>query len=366
MKVKDLTELALNAVIRPPRKHYKLESFPMFLYISDEGENNSMKIIRNPVNICNRRQEKIIGSIYTIDSSEKNFINSEMPCVIYLHGNASTQQEGTFLIPNLCQYGIAVFLFDFAGCGESEGEYISLGLYEAEDVALLIEQLVTLFNLGPFILWGRSMGASTSLMTELKNIENEKYRIVGMIIDSTFSRLEYVCKSIGIKNNISQVFAPLAIWFLNLKVKSNAGFSIYDVNPIEYAKNKDKPPAIFGHSPDDELIPYEQALDVFNAYSNDDKVLIELEGGHDDERQNMWYDTCFKFILEKLAPYYNCHDEDPVFDFRYRIIKSEKKHSHFKSFQELVDFSNEHGGKDKSVTVIPIESDIICYFADAV
>jgi alpha/beta superfamily hydrolase len=34
-----------------------------------------------------------------------------------------------------------MFCFDFAGCGLSEGEFISLGWWEREDVAMVVEHL---------------------------------------------------------------------------------------------------------------------------------------------------------------------------------------------------------------------------------
>lgn len=39
------------------------------------------------------------------------------PCVIYLHGNASSRMEGLSLIELLIPYDISVVVLDFAGCG---------------------------------------------------------------------------------------------------------------------------------------------------------------------------------------------------------------------------------------------------------
>jgi alpha/beta superfamily hydrolase len=36
---------------------------------------------------------------------------------------------------------VTLFAFDFTGCGRSEGDYISLGWYEREDVECVIEFL---------------------------------------------------------------------------------------------------------------------------------------------------------------------------------------------------------------------------------
>ena len=37
--------------------------------------------------------------------------------------------------------GINVFCFDFAGCGQSEGEFITLGVRESEDLKIVVQFL---------------------------------------------------------------------------------------------------------------------------------------------------------------------------------------------------------------------------------
>ena len=58
--------------------------------------------------------------------------------------------------------------FDFAGCGLSEGEYITLGYNEREDVYSVVNYARTEFRVTNVILWGRSMGAATSLLYTAK------------------------------------------------------------------------------------------------------------------------------------------------------------------------------------------------------
>ena len=60
---------------------------------------------------------------------------------------------------------IGVLIFDFAGCGRSTGEYISLGHFESEDFYQILHTFKHYFPyVKDIILWGRSMGAVTSLM----------------------------------------------------------------------------------------------------------------------------------------------------------------------------------------------------------
>ena len=54
--------------------------------------------------------------------------------------------------------------YDFSGCGNAEGDYITLGWYEWEDLAQVITYLLKKQEVTNIGLWGRSMGAVTSLM----------------------------------------------------------------------------------------------------------------------------------------------------------------------------------------------------------
>jgi pimeloyl-ACP methyl ester carboxylesterase len=78
-----------------------------------------------------------------------------------------------------------VACLDCAGSGNSEGNYVTLGYYEKEDIRALIEFLKNEFLFTKFILWGRSMGAVTSLLYAAKYQDVE-----AVVSDNAFSDLE--------------------------------------------------------------------------------------------------------------------------------------------------------------------------------
>ena len=51
----------------------------------------------------------------------------EMPCVIYMHGNASNKTEGLSMWKSIVAKGMNLCTFDFSGCGKSEGDWVTLG-----------------------------------------------------------------------------------------------------------------------------------------------------------------------------------------------------------------------------------------------
>jgi alpha/beta superfamily hydrolase len=58
-----------------------------------------------------------------------------------MHGNGSSRREAKGVLSFLLPLNITVFLFDFSGCGHSQGKYISLGYYEKEDLSVVLQYL---------------------------------------------------------------------------------------------------------------------------------------------------------------------------------------------------------------------------------
>ena len=63
--------------------------------------------------------------------------------------------------------------FDFCGCGISEGKYISLGYYESLDTSEVIDYIQKHFKVEKIGIWGRSMGATTAILTAIKRTDIE-------------------------------------------------------------------------------------------------------------------------------------------------------------------------------------------------
>lgn len=80
---------------------------------------------------------------------------------------------------------MTLFCFDFAGCGKSEGEFISLGWHERDDVNVIVNYLRKERKVNTVGLWGRSMGAATALLHS-----NRDHSIAGLVLDSAFSDLK--------------------------------------------------------------------------------------------------------------------------------------------------------------------------------
>ena len=98
---------------------------------------NFLKLIQNT--IYNRRNLKLYCSFWEPFDEEREY--DRLPCVVYLHGNSSSRAEAVSEVVYLLPMNICLFAFDFSACGKSEGDYISLGWYERDDVECVIEHL---------------------------------------------------------------------------------------------------------------------------------------------------------------------------------------------------------------------------------
>lgn len=105
--------------------------------------------------------------------------------------------------------------FDFSGCGNAEGEYVTLGYYEWMDVEEVYIHIKAKEKVNDVGIWGRSMGAVTA-MRYLKT--NESLKVA--VFDSPFSSLENLVLDL-VKNNskIPKIVASGALMIINKTIK---------------------------------------------------------------------------------------------------------------------------------------------------
>jgi hypothetical protein len=53
-------------------------------------------------------------------------------------GNSSSREEALTIMDRVLPLNISLVALDFSGCGHSEGEFITLGWHEKDDVATVV------------------------------------------------------------------------------------------------------------------------------------------------------------------------------------------------------------------------------------
>ena len=86
---------------------------------------------------------------------------------------------------NIMKHKIAVCGFDFCGCGNAEGDVLSMGYYEQHDIRIVVDHVLKKFPINQISLWGRSLGAVSSLLYIGINAE-----VKSVVLDSPFKHLK--------------------------------------------------------------------------------------------------------------------------------------------------------------------------------
>ncbi|XP_039033777.1 uncharacterized protein LOC120169725 isoform X2 [Hibiscus syriacus] len=220
-----------------------------------------------------------------------------LPCVIYCHGNSGCRADASEAAIILLPSNITVFTLDFSGSGLSGGEHVTLGWNEKDDLKAVVDYLREDGNVSFIGLWGRSMGAVTSLMYGA-----EDPSIAGMVLDSPFSDLVDLMLELvdTYKFRLPKFTVKFAIQFMRKSIQKKAKFDIADLNTIKVAKSCFVP-ALFGLAIGDDFIRPHHSDRIFEAYMGD-KNIIKFEGDHNSPRPQFYFDSINIFFHNVLQP----------------------------------------------------------------
>ncbi|CAN0334893.1 unnamed protein product, partial [Laminaria digitata] len=177
----------------------------------------------------------------------------QLPCVVYMHGNSSARVEALPQLSLALSLGATLVAFDFAGSGRSEGEYVSLGYYERDDLKAVIEHLRRSGEVGAIALWGRSMGAATALLHGDRDMS-----IAALVLDSAFADLTQLAEEMVERGRQAGLTVPAFVVKMVLRmirgtVTKTANFNVRDLRPIEHA-GQTFIPALFVAGRNDDFI----------------------------------------------------------------------------------------------------------------
>lgn len=289
--IKDSYQALVNAIIRPPRSQYDVHQLgPVeFLFCGRKFHRIDMELV-------NSRNMVIKCSLWEPIPSERQVV--AMPCVIYMHGNSSSRLESLSALSVVLSIGACMFAFDFAGSGQSDGEYVSLGAYEKDDLEKVVEYLRGTGHISTIALWGRSMGAATALLHGDRDPS-----IAGMVLDSAFADLVMLAEELVEKGRSQGLFAPnfvvkMAISFIRSSVQKAANFDIKQLSPIANA-DKCFIPAVFVCGINDNFVSPNHSRRIYERYGGD-KNLVEVEGDHNTPRPRYLYDSIAIFLQNVL------------------------------------------------------------------
>ena len=297
-------ETLWKAIIRPYRDIYKIKDLgnPKFSFFA-------RTYIRKDYDLISSEGYLMKCSFYEPEISFRP--KKIMPVVLYLHGNSSSRLEGMGVLREVLKRDMNLFTIDFPGCGLSEGDYISLGYHESRDVKVVVDFIEKLPGVGNIGLWGRSMGAATTMIYAHKDD-----RIKAIVMDSPFADFSILAKELVLKQiKLPNFLIDGALKIVNMTVRKKNGLDIEKLKPIDSAP-KTKQPAIFVHANNDELINNRHSEMLLNAYGGKNKKLKRCEGNHNSRRPFKIMKEIGEFLYNNLVnnnP--NINDNKKVDDF---------------------------------------------------
>jgi len=175
--------------------------------------------------------------------------------VLFCHGNGGNIRHRLDSINVLNELGLSCFIFDYRGYGCSEGKPSEEGTYL--DARAAYEWLTESKKIRAesIIVFGRSLGGS--IAAQLAG----KVRPRGLVLESCFTSYT----------------AMGARFYPYMPVR---WFARFGYRTVDYVKQIDCP-VLFVHSRNDEVIPFEFGLELYDA-APEPKEFVEIRGGHND------------------------------------------------------------------------------------
>jgi alpha/beta superfamily hydrolase len=289
-------EELVNAIIRPPRAEYDVEDMG-----SRELRVGQLVVTRQDLELPGHRG-KLVCSHWEPGPASRSAV--QMPCVIYMHGNCGCRAEAMDILDLVLSGGMTLFALDFGGCGLSEGEHISLGWWEREDLDSVVKYLrgeipaldgskcETVSTLG---LWGRSMGAVTALLHGDRDPS-----IAAMVLDSPFSSLRELAGELvnHLDFKIPSFAVSAALSVVKSSVKKRAGFNLDELAPVEHA-DRCFIPALFGHADDDDFI-LKRHSELIHAKYAGDKNMVTFPGDHNSQRPQFFHASALIWLQNTM------------------------------------------------------------------
>jgi fermentation-respiration switch protein FrsA (DUF1100 family) len=192
-----------------------------------------------------------------------------------VHGNGSNRNvadSGSLNIAGeLVRHGFNVLMFDLHGCGESDGNTVSGGYYEKDDLkgAVAYVRQRGYENIG---VLGFSLGAVSALLAAAEDTE-----IDVVVADSSYADLNDIMEPEFAKRTKAPKIFLRPILFM---IKIMYGVDFTAIRPIKVVAKIAPRPILFIHGEADDMIPVEHARRLLEASQNPDNILWIVPGGH--------------------------------------------------------------------------------------
>jgi len=197
--------------------------------------------------------------------------------ILFCHGNAGNISHRLDSIQIFHRLGLAVFIFDYRGYGQSEGKPTESGTYRDVEAAwqYLVEE--RRLNREKIIVFGRSLGGAVAAW------EARSSKPGALILESAFTSIPDIA---------AKIYPYLPVKLLSRFKYDTEGY-LEEVNC----------PVLVVHSPNDEMMPYKHGQRLFEV-AKEPKEFLEISGSHNEGfiTSSRYYEEGFDAFISRYLP----------------------------------------------------------------
>lgn len=217
--------------------------------------------------------------------------------VVLSHGYQGTEEGMHPTARRYYEAGYNLLTYDQRAMDESEGQYITMGIKESEDLIMWLQSLLDQHPQAEIVTHGVSMGAATVLIASGQ--EDFPDAVKAVIADCSYSSVWGVFES-----ELYQRFQLPDFPFLHMAGIigiPRAGINLFgEEGDVAYHTSQSNTPTLFIHGTADDFVPYPMVDELYEAYTGDTKELYTVEGAGHAEAEFLdpaaYFQTIFNFI----------------------------------------------------------------------
>ena len=201
--------------------------------------------------------------------------------VILVHGYGRNQQNTWDYAAAYLEHGYEVLTPDLRASGSSEGEYLTMGALESQDIEKWVEKIVAQDPQAKIVLHGVSMGAATVMLASAQ--QDMPDNLAAVVEDCGYTSADAMF-AMQLKSLFELPAFPL-IDCMDIMSRQKTGAALSAAAPIK-AVPKTRVPILFIHGDADKLVPYEMMQELYDACGAPVKEKLTVKGASHAEAKS--------------------------------------------------------------------------------